>query len=300
LTKLFFFIRLSKRTLKLKFREDFQMNFESLLNVSTYKNYLSKNKIRIVLFTPFVISFIGFSINFFDFSWQDMQLVRGYPKVFAEIVRVGKTIGQPMNYWSCLAYVWQGIYILLETHRVFALRDRIHSGGPINKHYFYGYLFGTLTILLGIGSAFFHASLTQLGGFMDAASMLLGATFLLVYTIARRKNWNLTKFSFSFFGLAILLIVCKCYWPDVYFTRYSGYTLVGISMGIEFFFPNEAKMDRPHLHAVLSSFAIGLFFWITDDQLALWFGLACGHALWHLFTARCIKEAFLFYRSEKP
>lgn len=48
-------------------------------------------------------------------------------------------------------------------------------------------------IFLGLGSMWFHASITQFGGIIDELSMYIFVSFILIYTLVRMtdRDWGL-------------------------------------------------------------------------------------------------------------
>jgi hypothetical protein len=110
-----------------------------------------------------------------------------------DVVAHAPGVRQPVNTWS-------NLYALITSFIVafVVYRDRKSLGLNPSPNYMVSmsyvpdlYIFAVL--FLGLGSMWFHASLTQWGGIVDGASMYVFAAFLIFYSI-RRINTSASIF----------------------------------------------------------------------------------------------------------
>ena len=180
-------------------------------------------------------------------------------KCFCEAIR-GGAIMQPANTWSSLAFVIAGAAVLLRARNV---QSRI---------------FGAILIFLGIGSAYYHATLTFSGQFIDVLGMYLVATLLLFHAIDRRAKVSPANLAVMYVVTNILL-ASILYW--IPFVRRAVFGVI-----ILLFIALERAHARKLIRAV-GVLAFAFVIWILD-----YYRIACdsssvlqGHALWHILGA---------------
>ena len=130
-------------------------------------------------------------------SWQPATCLQS-GGCFCEAARSGEAILQPANTWSSFAYVVVGVWIWLSGGQVAA-------GAPYNRLTMY--TVGVSTVIIGLGSAFYHASLTFTGQFFDILGMYLLAALMLVYALQRLRGWTLTQAVLIYLGFNTVLSV---------------------------------------------------------------------------------------------
>ena len=108
------------------------------------------------------------------------------PTCFCETPRSG-LVAQRANTFSNLGFIVVGLGIAVVTDR--QRRNRPKRRNLLTRTDLYPTLFAVVTVLLGPGSMFLHASLTRWGGLVDVASMYLFAGFVLFRMADILKPW---------------------------------------------------------------------------------------------------------------
>ena len=88
-------------------------------------------------------------------------------------------IRQPVNTWSSLAFVAVALWVAVRLSRRRRSEKVVLAGAET------GLFLGAL-VLIGLGSAFYHASLTFIGQVVDVSGMYLVATFILLHRLGPR------------------------------------------------------------------------------------------------------------------
>ena len=214
-----------------------------------------------------------------------------------------------MNTWSNIVYVCFGCYALVLSIYDWKQRWTLERGyltfAPVQT-----FLFGVAGIYLGLGSGFFHASLTRYGQQCDVGGMY--ATLLCLAGLAL-GSWlprmRLPKTSQILPIWPILSSVVI--FGSVYFTYYkwdysfaeiSGY-LTGVLLifaGVSAITPGKYLQIRWFV-AGISALLLGS--WIRDLDIEDRFtgpdSLFQGHAVWHVLTCLMYVFLFLYFRSEE-
>ena len=172
------------------------------------------------------------------------------------------------------------------------------------------FLFGLAGIYLGLGSGFFHASLTRYGQQCDVGGMYATMICLAAYAIGSwlpKVQVPRTRRLFpSWPVLAVLVIYGSVYFTyykwDYSFSEISGY-LTGILVlfaGVSLIQPGKYLQFRWFVAALV---AINLGSKIRDLDIAGQFSgpdaIFQGHALWHLVSCLFYVFLFVYFRSEE-
>lgn len=220
-------------------------------------------------------------------GWQPATcLQRG---CFCEASNEDSPIRQMANTISSLGYVFSGMLAMKKQANV-----RRFSFG-------YAILFGVSSITIGIGSAFYHASLTFIGQFTDVLGMFLLATFMLVYAFERL--WNLRLLTTFGLFLAINLFFCwmQFAFPDT--RRYAFAIVLIVALLFEAHYRSKAQpqITTHKIHVGVGLLAAAYIIWILDNTrtLCIETSLLQGHALWHLLGAVAVWFLYEYYASEK-
>lgn len=111
-------------------------------------------------------------------------------------------IRQPVNTWFNLYSLFTALLVAF-----FVYKDRLKSGGAATPNLMYSaapyadlYVFAVL--FLGLGSMWFHGSLTAWGGMLDGFSMYVFAAFLPFYSI--RRFWPSDRFFWIGYSATVL------------------------------------------------------------------------------------------------
>ena len=207
---------------------------------------------------------------------------------FCEASNTQSPIRQAANTYSSLAFVFSGMFIIASARK----RIRFSVG--------YSILMGLASIIIGVGSTFYHASLTFIGQFFDVFGMFLLAAFMLVYAWERIWKLRISTTLGLFLTLNIFLSWLQIAIPDT--RRYAFAIVLIIALVFEYYF--RAK-NKPQIDLRLLQVGIGLLggayiIWILDNTRTLCFerSLLQGHAIWHLLGAVSVVFLHRYYLSE--
>ena len=210
---------------------------------------------------------------------------------FCEASHTQSPIRQPANTVSSLGFVFSGTIILFQMRQKEAAR-RLPAG--------YSAIMGISSIMIGVGSAFYHASLTFIGQFFDVFGMFLLAAFMLVYAWERIWNLRLTTTLGLYLAINLFLSWLQIAIPDT--RRYVFAIVLIVALLFEYCFRLKAK---PQIEARWLSLGIGLLagaylIWILDNTRTMCFeySLLQGHAVWHILGAVSTWFLYRYYASE--
>jgi hypothetical protein len=248
----------------------------------------------LLAFLLIVLASVAFSL--LDYSWQGWKpascLTIG---CFCEAQRAG-IVRQPVNAYSNLAFVLVGLLIL----RAAWLESSAEPINPMRKSRFYPLVYATAVMLIGLGSLFFHASLTFVGQWFDVMGMYMQITFVLLYSLARWRGLSGRGFALAYLSFSILLGVGLVMVPQFRREIFAALVLAGLTCEFVYLFQRRPTIRKGYLWAALASFGIAYFIWYLDNS-----GIWCsplswlqGHALWHILSAIAAGLIYLYYRSE--
>ena len=237
---------------------------------------------------------------YFADKWQTWRPATCMPaNCFCEQIRPG-SVGQPANTWSSLSFVFVGLAILFGETRVLGRnpQSKISPGEIASPVVLAVYVFSLM--IIGMGSAFYHASLTFVGQFFDVMGMYLFITFVILLNFSRLKGLSGPGFAAWFtitnFTLGYVLIV----FPE--FRRYIFGGLVVTALALEFIVRKKRPLATlvAWLHGALTAFGLAFLLWILDItkvvcEPASWMQ---GHAAWHVLGAIAGGLLYGYYRSE--
>ncbi|MFC5190943.1 ceramidase domain-containing protein [Algoriphagus aquatilis] len=214
-----------------------------------------------------------------------------------------------MNTWSNIVYVCLGFYAvalsIYDWKRKWSLERGYLTSTPVQT-----FLFGIAGIYLGLGSGFFHASLTRYGQQCDVGAMY--ATLICLAGLAigswlpqlRLPKTHRILPSWPVLSMAAVLgsVYFSYYKWDYSFAEISGYLsgLLILFAGVSTFTPGRYLQLRWFVAGVL---ALILGSWIRDLDIADRFtgpdSLFQGHAVWHVLTCGMYVCWFFYFRSEE-
>jgi hypothetical protein len=220
-------------------------------------------------------------------SWQPATCIKD--GCFCEPANPHSPIRQTANTVSSFGFVFSGALMFAYKH---SPARRLPTS--------YSYIMGIACIIIGIGSAFYHASLTFIGQFFDVFGMFLLAAFMLVYTFERIWALRLTTTLVLFLFLNLFLSGLQIAVPDT--RRYVFAIVLIVALLFEAYFRKKAnpRIEVKWLRLGVSLLAIAYIIWILDNTRTLCFetSLLQGHAVWHLLGAVSVWSLHRYYVSE--
>ena len=207
---------------------------------------------------------------------------------FCEASNTQSPIRQAANAYSSLGFVFSGMFIIASARK----GNRLSVG--------YSILMGIASIIVGVGSAFYHASLTFIGQFFDVFGMFLLAAFMLVYAFERIWKLRINTTLGLFLTINIFLSWLQIAIPDT--RRYAFALVLIIALVFEYYFRTK---DKPQINVRLLQIGISLLagayiIWILDNTRTICFerSLLQGHAIWHILGAISVWFLYRYYASE--
>ncbi|HEY0322816.1 MAG TPA: ceramidase domain-containing protein [Pyrinomonadaceae bacterium] len=233
-------------------------------------------------------------------SWETWKPATCMPDFcFCEHIRSG-TIRQPANTWSSFGFIFLGVWVIRQSRRDVKNDNQFAGSNLITTKFVYGAIYGLALILIGLGSGFYHASLTFYGQFADVMGMYLLACFILLYNLSRRYNPNNIIITISYVLLNTVLAVLLLNLP---FLRRYLFALLLIAALIPEYVVLRANKAINKSHFIKAALAVLLFafgIWILDTTKILCMpdSWVQGHAIWHILCAISAGLLYLHYRSE--
>lgn len=179
----------------------------------------------------------------------------------------------PANAWSSLAFCLVGLWII---KREYKNPDQFLIG------------FGPMSILVGLLSWFYHASLTRIGEIGDLSSMFLIGNWLAITNI-ERSGWLNQKQGRIYYWLANAVSIGLLFWlKDLGAPLFFVQCMVALVLELRLRKLGKGPPSYKYMW-------YGFFFWITAQTI--WFldlhRIVCspenhfwqGHAIWHVLMA---------------
>jgi dihydroceramidase len=227
-------------------------------------------------------------------QWDAMQPATCLPDgCFCERVSTTEPIRQPVNTVSSLAFVLIGIWIL------------VVAGQASQPHPFtlgHRVMLGLSIVLIGVGSAFYHASMTFVGQFFDILGMFLMTSLMLAYALQRVFDWPFWTAATAYFALNAVLTVIQLLIPETRRYIFAVVLMLALLVEVVVWFRLEPARDYRWMWFGLGGFALAWIIWLLDNSK-----LVCapdsvlqGHAVWHVLGAMAAACTWAWYASEKP
>lgn len=218
---------------------------------------------------------------------------------FCEGIRPGP-VGQPANTWSNFGFVFVGL--LMITRARAEARAAAGPANPMTREPAFAWVLGMATVITGLGSVFYHASLSFVGQFFDVLGMYLLAVFILLYGLSRMVAISRTAFVSAYVTANTALAVAL--WTVPIFRRYLFAALILAAIGIELAGrgKQKGKRDGRYFAAAFASLAVAFGIWNLDLRhiVCVPGSLVQGHAVWHLLDGLAVWFVYLYFRSESP
>ena len=258
-----------------------------------------KNKLILPL-TVFVgITLLSIAFAFTNISWDEWKRASCLPeRCFCEALRPRETILQPANAYSNLGFVLVGLLVLATAPAGKALRHK--DGNPIRSERAYPLIYGFSMLGIGLGSWFYHASFTDIGGFMDILSMFLFGSFIMIYNYSRWRLLTGASFAAAYIGVNVILGGLNRMGVGHGREIFAGLIVMGIVFEVVVRREKRTVIKTGYFLGSLGSFSLAFYIWLQDLN-GTWCmpeSLLQGHAVWHLLGALSAWLLFLYYRSE--
>jgi hypothetical protein len=247
---------------------------------------------------PSIIVLFAILFGGLDYNWDRWAPATCMPSgCFCEGVRLG-FIRQPANTWSSLAFAFAGFWLIWRAKKD-VYRGAARSN-PITTQFLYGAVFGACLIVIGLGSAFYHASLTLAGQFIDVMGMYFLAGFMLTYNISRSYRVNPSLMVGAYVALVSSLAFVLLRFPGV--RRYVFASMIIVVLILEYSARRRGKstIATSYIYSALGLLLAAFVIWILDITR-----LTCspeswlqGHAVWHILCALATLLLYMYYRSE--
>ncbi len=196
-------------------------------------------------------------------------------------------IRQPANTWSNLSYILIGLWLIYQARK---------QKTPQTS------LLGVYAIVLGIMSAFYHASGTFIGEVLDFSSMFLLSSFCLSSSLSRFYGWDYKSLRIVSVATvavsACLLVLFQSIGVELFATQLFA-TLI-----FEFLIYRKKEIQTVYkpLVSFIVCFSLAYIVWQLDHKHIVCypdFHWINGHAIWHILTAVGIYFIFKYYSQFK-
>ncbi len=220
------------------------------------------------------------------YVWDGWLPATCWPDCSCETLRHAG-VRAPLNAYTNLAYILAALWMW--------------NALPAETPRRYGVVFVGATLALGLGSFFFHASLTFAGQWFDTMGMYLLVSFILLYALVRWPLLDGKTFAAAYVILnailGVLLIVAPALRRQVFMAELVAAVLLEVAYLIR---------RRPPIRWGYLVAGIAVFF--LSDRLRAWdlAPWACRpeswlqlHPAYHLVSALALCLIFIYYRSEE-
>jgi hypothetical protein len=262
---------------------------------------MHKQKFFVVPSVIFLTIFVAAAVlSVVDYSWSHWKPATCMPDdCFCEAIRSG-AVAQPSNTWSSFSFVLLGLLIIGKNRQDVSLKRERARSNPMTRHTAHATVYGISLVIIGLGSAFYHASLTFVGQCFDVMGMYLLASFILLYNLFRLSPLDRPVFVMAYVTLNLILGYILVQFPEL--RRYLFGMLVVAAMVAKHHRRRKIKPNNNEVFIQVAALTLIAAFvlWVLDLTKILcapnsWLQ---GHALWHVLGALAAGFLYLYYRSE--
>ena len=243
-----------------------------------------------------LIALLLYGLTGIEADWSTWRQATCMPAdCFCEALRVG-WVRQPANSWSNLVFVLVGLLAIRGPKP-----DASRASTPMRDDLMVRGLYGFTALVVGIGSWWYHASLTFAGQWLDVLGMYLLPTWLILYNMLRVHYLPRRAFLPTWFVLNAVLgggLLVLPLWRRPVFGLLLGLTLLS-ELAVR-----RAGTRNLETRWILSSLvAMGVAFgiwWLDLNRIVCDpHSLIQGHAAWHMLCAMAAWWIWRYYSSAR-
>jgi hypothetical protein len=269
---------------------------------------LMKWKYRHVFFTSL---YIGAGVLVLYVLWilgwpGDIKGCIASQSCFCEFVDLNTLWGQPINSLTNFAYVVSGFIIILYYDYKAPSIPTTDSSKNFDHLTPFSFLYGLLTITIGIGSLYMHASWRRWAGLFDVYAMNLFIVFVLLYLVSHSFHWSWGHFFALYIPVEIIMLVLY-QWDLVEANLVFGIVTVMVIVWetlwqiLTYHRHNPVRRDWRWFFASILFFLGGFTIWLLAEG-DIWpcdpYSWFQPHGLWHYLTAAATLTIFMYLKSE--
>ena len=168
------------------------------------------------------------------------------------------------------------------------LSPRASAGaGRFNSKRVFAVMYGSALLGIGLGSAFYHASLSFIGQSADVLGMYLIATCIVTYNLARVKPLSASAAAIGYILGNAVLLAGLVWFPAARRYVFGLLILLGLALELRARRIDEASRERRLLTIAVAVLLIGFVIWVLDitRRVCAPHSWLQGHAVWHLAGA---------------